>query len=129
MHGTKMFAAAAAAALLSAAPGLAQADWTLLGQREVSDRVDRDVIAVPGGRRFGQVRLCAYDHAVRIYDLDVRFRNGGNQDVKVRALLQPGSCTRFIALKGPRRNISSVAFTYEAASLGRPKAHVRLFGR
>jgi hypothetical protein len=128
MRMTKPIATAAAAVLL-ATPGLAQPDWTMLGKREVNDRVDRDVISVPGSRRFGQVRLCAYDHAVRIYDVDVRFRNGGNQDVKVRALLQPGSCTRNIALKGPRRNISSVSFSYEAASLGRSKAHVRLFGR
>lgn len=129
MHMGMVIATAAAAALFATTPGLAQPDWRMLGQREVNDRVDRDVISVPGGRRFGQVRLCAYDHAVRIYDIDVRFRNGGNQDVKVRALLQPGTCTRSIALNGPRRNISSVAFTYESASLGRSKAQVRLFGR
>lgn len=116
-------------AAMAASPAAAQSGWTMLGQRQVNDRVDRDVISVPGGRRFAQVRLCAYGHAVRLYDLDMRFRNGGNQDVKVAAILEPGKCTRAIALNGPRRNIASVRFTYEATSPDRARAEVRLFGR
>ena len=120
---------AASAAIAMAAPALAQG-WVQLGEREVSDRVDRDVISVGGRARFRQIRLCVGRNPVRIYDMDVRFRNGGNQDVRLRARLAAGQCSRVINLEGRGgRDISSVAFTYEAASIGRERSHIRLFGR
>jgi len=120
-----------AMALIAAAPAGAQrGGWRLLGEREVNDRVDRDVIPVRGERRFSQVRICVGTQAVRFYDVDIRFRNGGNQDVAIRSLIRPGGCTRNIALTGRGgRDITSVAFTYEAASLRRARSHVRVFGR
>ena len=114
----------------AAVPAVGQGGWVRLGEREVSDRAERDTIGAPGGRRYRQVRLCVDRHAVRIYDMDVRFRNGGNQDAAVRAVIPAGGCTRDIALRGRGgRDIASVAFTYEAASLGRERAHVRLYAR
>lgn len=119
-----------AAVLAVAAPAAAQRGWRLLGEREVSDRVDRDVIAVRGDRRFNQIRICVGRNRIRIYDLDVRFRNGGNQDVNLRAVIPAGGCSRNIALQGRGgRDITTVAFTYEAASLGRERSHIRVFGR
>jgi hypothetical protein len=117
--------------LIAAAPAGAQrGGWRLLGEREVSDRVDRDVIPVRGDRRFSQVRICVGTRAVRFYDVDIRFRNGGNQDVRIRSLIRPGGCTRNIALTGRGgRDITSIVFTYEAASLRRARSHVRVFGR
>ena len=117
--------------LAAAAPAGAQrGGWRLLGEREVSDRVDRDVIPVRGARRFNQVRICVGRQAVRFYDVDIRFRNGGNQDIAIRSLIRPGGCTRNIALTGRGgRDIISVAFTYEAASVRRARSHVRVFGR
>ncbi len=119
------------ALLAVATPAAAQrGGWRLLGEREVSDRVDRDVIAVRGDRRFNQIRICVGRNRIRIYDLDVRFRNGGNQDVNLRAVIPAGGCSRNIALQGRGgRDITTVAFTYEAASIGRERSHVRVFGR
>ena len=117
---------AAAAAILLAAPAAAQLRWIELGSREVSDRAERDVIAVPGRALYGQVRLCVERTRVRFYDVDVRFRNGGNQSLPVRALVARGACSRSLDLRGRRRDIESVTFTYEAASLGRRRARVRL---
>ena len=115
---------------LGATSAAAQRGWIQVGEREVSDRVDRDVIAVEGRRRFSQIRICVGRNRIRFYDIDVRFRNGGNQDVRIRAVVPAGGCTRNIALQGRGgRDISSVAFTYEAASLGRERSHVRLFAR
>jgi hypothetical protein len=117
--------------LAAAAPAGAQrGGWRFLGEREVSDRVDRDVIAVRGDRRFNQIRICVGRNRVRIYDLDVRFRNGGNQDVALRSIIRAGGCSRNIPLQGRAgRDITSIAFTYEAASLGRERSHLRVFGR
>lgn len=125
---TMIFSAIAAATI--AAPAAAQRGWILVGEREVSDRVDRDVISVEGRRRFSQVRICVGRNRIRFYDIDVRFRNGGNQDVPVRAVIRAGGCTRNVVLRGRGgRDISSVAFTYEAASLGRERSHARVYAR
>ena len=121
---------AAALVAFMAAPAIAQGGWTMVGQRDVTDRIDRDTITVEGRRRFTQVKLCVDRHAVRIRDFDVRFRNGGNQEVSVRDVVAAGACTRDIALAGNGgRDIVNVAFSYEAASLGRERAHIRLLAR
>jgi hypothetical protein len=119
-----------AALAAAAAPAAAQGGWVQIGEREVNDRVDRDVVAAQGGRRFTAVRVCVGRHAIRFHDLDVRFRNGGNQDVRVRSVIPAGGCTRDIALAGRGgRDITTVSFTYEAASLGRERSHVRVYAR
>lgn len=118
-------------ALAVAAPAGAQRNWSLLGQRQVNDRAERDVIRVEGARRFSQIRLCVADHAVRFYDVDVRFRNGGNQDIRLRSIVGADSCSGAINLRGGRggRDIDQVVFAYEARTLGRRGARVRLYGR
>ena len=124
----KLGAAAAIAALLTAIPAAAQSGWTRLGGRDVSDSVDRDSISARDRGEFRQIMICVEDAPVRFYDVVIRFRNGGTQDVRLRTLLRAGACTRDIALRG-RRNIEAVDFTYEAASLGRGRATVGLFAR
>ena len=61
-------------------------------------------------------------------DLDVRFANGGHQDVPVRSLLRAGSCTRNIDLNGRDRNISSISVVYERSRIrwrGNPVVRVQ----
>ena len=120
---------AAAAASLLAVPAAAQVGWTELGSREVSDRVDRDTIPVRGGQMYSQIALCAMEAPVRFYDGKVRYRSGRVQDIPVRALVRRGDCTRRLDLRGRDRDIAVVNFTFEAASLGRRNARVRLFAR
>lgn len=103
--------------------------WELIGKKNVTDRLDRDIIRKPGPRRFGQIRLCVSRNPVRFYDVDVRFANGGHQDVKIARRIAPGHCTRAIDLKGGRRDLRSVKFLYEETSLKLRRATVRLFAR
>lgn len=122
----KMLCVAAAFAGALATPAFA---WDLLGTRDVLDRADHDSISLPGGRRFERIRLCAYERQVHLIDLDVRFANGGHQDVPVRARINPGQCTRVIDLEGDDRNITAVHMTYEANTRRRGvHATVRLYG-
>ena len=121
--------ALALTALAVAAPVEAQRGWIFLGQRHVTDRAERDVIRVAGARRFGQIRICVADRAVRFNDVDIRFRNGGNQDVKLRSIVAADSCSGAIELRGRGRDIDQVVFAYEARRLGRRGARVRLYGR
>jgi hypothetical protein len=114
----------------TAATATPAAAWDLLGERIVRDRMDRDVVVLEGHRQFSQIKICVYRHPVRIYDVDVRFNNGGHQDVEVRARINPGGCTRNIDLKGDDRDIRSINMLYEETSWGRRKtATVRVFGR
>lgn len=120
-----LFLAAVASAAL-AGPAFA---WDLLGTRDVRDAVDRDTIVVEGARQFERIRLCVYRRPVHFIDLDVRFANGGHQDVSVRQRVNAGECTRVIDLVGDDRNITSVTMLYEETSRRRGQhATVRLYG-
>ena len=116
----------AATALTVAAPAAAQLTWVELGSREVSDRVERDVIHAEGGQIYNQIRLCVDRAPVRFHDVDVRYSNGATQSLSVRDLVARGRCTAPLDLRGRNRDIESVTFTYEAASLRRRTARVRL---
>jgi len=85
----------------------------VLGSREVAYGSDTDVISAPGTKRYGAVRLCVTRHAVRFTDVDVVFGNGGKQDVPVRRVIAAGECTRWVNLRGPRRNIARVVLRYD----------------
>jgi hypothetical protein len=117
--------AAAVAATAIATPAFA---WTLLGTRNVADRTDHDSISLPGNRVFNRIRLCVYRNPIRFYDLQVRYRNGGVQDVSVRDFIGPGRCTRSINLNGRFRNIDRIDMTYEETSWRHRTATVRVFG-
>jgi hypothetical protein len=120
--------ATAFAAILStlafAAPALA---WDEIAVREVTDRYDVDVVNLPGNRTFARVKVCVYNNPVHFYDFDIFFRNGGHQDVPVRARINAGECTRVIDLKGGRRNIDRIKFKYEETSWFIGRATVRIF--
>src|SRR5262245_36564264 len=108
-------ALAAALAFTAASPAVAW-NWTLLGARNVMDRTDHDAIVLPGNREFNRIRLCVYRNPIRFYDLDIRYRNGGHQDVSVRDFIAAGGCTRAIDLNGANRNIERIDMTYEETS-------------
>lgn len=111
-------AATAAAALTASAPAGAQqwrwndAGWRTIGYTRVDGR-DSDRINLPGATRQREIRLCAMNAPLRLRDFDIRFANGGRQDVNVRAVLPAGRCTRAVDLKGNRRDIASVRLRYE----------------
>lgn len=101
--------------------------WTQIGARDVRDRTERDTIVVEGPRQFERIKLCVYRQPVHFLDVDVRFANGGHQDVSVRERINPGQCTRAIDLNGDDRNITTVSMLYEETSFRRRHATVRLF--
>lgn len=110
---------------LAATTGPAAA-WDVIGVRDVRDRTDRDTIVVEGHRQFERIKLCVYRQPVHFYDVDVRFRNGGRQDVSVRQRINPGQCTRAIDLRGDDRDIATISMLYEETSFRRRHATVRV---
>lgn len=95
------------------------AQWQLIGSGEVSFRPENDRYRVPGFQRFRQIMVCAYRAPVRLLDLDVRYQNGSVQDLNVRDVLQPNSCTRAIDLRGFRRDLELVSIDYKTVGFGR----------
>jgi hypothetical protein len=103
------------------------AAWDVVATRQVLDRTDRDTVTLEGHRQFERIKLCVYRNPVRFYDVDVRFENGGHQDVSVRQRIGPGQCTRVIDLVGGDRDIRTISMLYEETSFRRRSATVRIF--
>ena len=123
-----------AAALTIAASASAQNErhwnypgWRTIAYKTVSGR-DTDTIYSPGRIYQRAVRLCAINAPIHLIDFDVRFANGGHQDVSTRALIQGGTCTRAVDLKGGRRDISLIRLRYQpvARNARRPLIRVQV---
>ena len=128
-------AAGSAATLVALSPATAQQwrwderGWRTIGYTRVDGR-DRDTIYLPGRTRQSAIRLCAMNQPLRLRDFDIRFGNGGTQDVNARAVLRPGTCTRSVDLRGNRRDIEAVRLRYEPIlrSAWRPVVRVQVRG-
>ena len=123
-------AAGTAAALSTAVPADAQrwnASWHTVAYTTVNGH-DTDTIRVPGTARSRQLRLCVFGGPIQMRDFDVRFRNGGHQDVAVRQVLRAGTCTRNIDLAGNRRDVTAIRLKYTplARHLVRPVVRVQV---
>lgn len=110
-------AAGAAATLVAVAPAEAQfGRWTDRGWRTVAytrvDGRDTDTIRLRGYIRERAIRVCAINQPLNLRDFDIRYRNGGRQNVRTRAVLRAGTCTRAVDLRGGRRDITAVRLKY-----------------
>ena len=123
--------AGAAATIAVTAPAAAQQwrynerGWRTIGYSRVDGR-DRDTINLPGITRQRAIRICSLNAPLRLRDFDVRFANGGNQDVNTRAVLPAGRCTRAIDLRGNRRDVTAVRLSYEPILRNAPRPIVRV---
>lgn len=126
-------AVAASAAAFVAVPAEAQRyyfrNWQTIGFTTVDRGVDRDTVRVRGDARFRAVRLCVFNAPLVMRDFDIRFANGGSQDVRVRQRIAPGTCTRVIDLRGRARDIRSIRLTYSQIRRGWTRPLVRVQAR
>lgn len=104
-------AAAAAIVGLMTATAPAQA-WDLIGAKQADHVRDRDVINVRGRDRHRMVRICVDRAPLTMQRMQIVFRNGGRQDVALRQLFFPGTCSRAIDLRGNRRDIRRIVVVY-----------------
>jgi len=118
MKRTMILAAATGAAtLVAVTPAAAQyGRWTDRGWRTVAytrvDGRDSDTIRMRGHVRERRIRVCAINQPLRLRDFDIRYQNGGHQNVNTRAVIRAGTCTRAVDLRGNRRDISAVRLRY-----------------
>ena len=121
---------------ISAATGLVTttqtqaASWYFLGKRKVNGLVDVDQIDVGAGAgTFDKIKLKVTGNDLMIYDLDVRYSNGGHDDIPVRLLIPQGGWTRNLDLRYSNRHLRHVRFTYGKFPNGRGDTWVELYGR
>ncbi|GAA4008751.1 hypothetical protein GCM10022280_01880 [Sphingomonas swuensis] len=123
--------AGAAAALTAAAPAAAQqwrwneGNWRTIGYTTVDGR-DSDTVNLPGVTRQREIRVCALNAPLRLRDFDIRFANGTRQDVNTRAVLNAGTCTRAVDLRGNRRDVASVRLRYDPVARRAARPLVRI---
>lgn len=124
-------AAGAAATFVAVSPASAQfGRWTDRGWRTVAytrvDGRDTDTIRLRGTVRERAIRVCAINAPLNLRDFDIRFANGGRQDVNTRAVLRAGTCTRAVDLRGNRRDIASVRLRYAPIYRMAQRPYVRI---
>ncbi len=121
-----LFAAAIAVSLMAvAAPAHA---WELIGTKQADHLRDRDVITVRGRDRHRAVRVCVSRAPLAMQRMQVVFRNGARQDVALRNLFLPGTCSRAIDLRGNRRDIRRIVVRYSKILPGRSPV-MRVYAR
>ncbi len=132
MTRTLMLGAATLAAVAAAAPADAQRwnnqhsnNWRTIAVETVDGR-DTDSIRVPGTARYRQMRVCVFGGPIQMRDVDVRFRNGGHQDIGTRSLMRAGTCTRNLDLRGAARDVSEVRLKYAPLARGWVRPVVRV---
>jgi hypothetical protein len=90
-------------------PPVAGLGWTEIETRRVSRGDDRVVLSASFGEgRFGQIKLRSLADPVRIVSLDIRFRNGETQAVRIDRRLAGGEETPAIDLMGRQRLVDTV---------------------
>ena len=123
--------AGAAATVAAVAPANAQfGRWTDRGWRTVAytrvDGRDTDTVRLRGHIRERAIRLCAINQPLNLRDFDIRYQNGGHQDVATRAVLRAGTCTRAVDLRGGRRDIAAVRLRYAPIVRSWQRPYVRI---
>jgi hypothetical protein len=123
------WALAAAVAVAAVPAGAQRESWTFLGHREIDGGRQQQVFRVESGRRFSVVRLCVTRQAVHFREVNVHFREGGQQNFRLGFVLPNFRCTADINLRGGDRDLSELVLTYGASGIRRRGARVRMDAR
>ena len=99
--------------------------WRTIAFTQVNGR-DTDIIRLPGTARYRQMRLCVYGGPLRMRDVDVRYANGGHQDIGVRSFMRAGTCTRNVDLRGRYRDVRLIRLQYARLTRGWMRPTVRV---
>lgn len=121
-----------AAGLATAAFATTEAEAALpvfLGRRKVDPFLDRDRIQVGAGAGlFRKIQFRVTGNDAYIFDVNVRYSNGGFDDIPTRFQIPQGGYSRKIDLRNNRRHIRYVSFFYGKLRNGRGATYVELWG-
>ena len=105
-------------------------DWKRLGEKEASQKADRDevIVGVDEGV-FKSIKLHVLKADVEFMSVRVVYASGDDQQIELRKKVRAGGESRPIDLEGRNRSIRKVVFVYRSNSRARNPAVVVLFGR
>ena len=125
----------AVAAFLAATPLAAQphglAHSANLGEQNVGDTLERDVLDVPASGSYSEIRICAWKKPVRLFDATVQFDDGSQHTLRAArqgAIIPRSGCTNWLHLGG-QRTINNVHMNYWAEYFGPTRADIEVRGR
>jgi hypothetical protein len=109
----------------------AEAEYVLLGEKEVNFLVDRDELVVgPKDGKFRRLRFEVEKNDLEMLKVLVTYGNGKIETVPVRHVFKEGSRSRIIDLSGQRRIIKKITFFYKTVgSLLEGRALIRVYGQ
>ena len=113
------------AARLAELPG-----WEHLGSRKVDYIADKDTINCEGEGAFTSFKIEVEEGNLEMWDIQVTFGNGDEQDVKTRLEFDEDTRSREIDLPGKARKIKKIVFKYKSKIAGfKGKATINLYGK
>jgi hypothetical protein len=126
----KRMAAAAAALLAVMATGAAaQSGWTDIGRGTISG--DSGAVTIQGSstQRWRELMFCTEGHEVRINEAALHYADNRTQEIRIRARIPLGGCSRMLSMNSRGQVLSSVDLSYDVASLAGGTVRVQLFAR
>lgn len=106
------------------------AKWFKLGAKNVSYKLDRDVIYV-GAKRggFTKLKLEVTRGNLNMHKMVVEYRNGSKDIIPLKYNFMKGSDTRVIDLEGGKRIIKDITMWYDTKNYSGQMAKVHVYGR
>lgn len=106
-----------AAAIMAAAPALAQSGWRAIGRAQAAADTARVTIAAREDGSYREFILCVDGGPARLTEFQVHYRDNRVQTYRVRDRLADGGCSRAVSLSGRDHAIATLDIGYDPASL------------
>ncbi len=104
-------------------------NWTKLGSKKVSYKLDRDVIRVGAtDGRFTKLKVQVKGGALNMHKMVVEYGNGTKDNIPLRQDFKNNG-TRIIDLEGNKRVIKDITIFYDTKNRSRRRATVHVFGK
>ena len=104
-------------------------NWSKLGSKKVSYKIDRDVIRVGAtDGRFSKLKIQVTGGALNMHKMIVEYGNGTKDNIPLKENFKNNG-SRIIDLDGNKRVIKDITFFYDTKNRSRKRATVHVFGR
>ncbi len=105
-------------------------NWTKLGSKKVSYKLDRDVIRVGAHEgTFKKLKVVVTGGSLNMHKMVVEYGNGSKDNIPLKHNFSKRSDSRVIDLQGNNRVIKDITFWYDTKNKSRRKAQVHVFGK
>ena len=103
-------------------------NWTELGCKNVGFLIDRDVLNVGAEEFYRALRLRSTGFDIEMLDMVVRYGNGQKDIYRINSIIRSGGRSTPIDLRGERRRIAAIEFTYRTLGISIQKTRLCVDG-